>query len=577
MAVFFQSLVCRVRRIFPVALLAFTVAVALVVAGCAGGRQASQSAPQEPLTRLSSDLLFDILLAGMAAQRGVAGIELDALSRAAAKSRDPRLLAHAAYTALQAGDYQRALADGRRWQRQQPDKAAPHELLGHVLLLLKRPVEAEEAFDALLRQAPSGEREQRLRRVVAILSETGITRQAFKMYRRLVADYSHSAAAHYGTAYFAIRLNDEALAERSMKRALRRRPDWSEAALTWMEFLRSRSRVDDAIVFADAFVRRNRGDMQFAMNYARFLQVHNRQLAALEQYNRVVKREPDNVRAHYAAGAINLDIGRAAAAREHLQRVLVLDTERDDARYHLADLEYESGHFEEAERYALLVTDPSYYFDARFLLGAIIAGRSGADAGLSFLRAMRVGGDSRVRWYISQGRILNGEERYREARDLLTRALGEFPDDGDLLYARALAAAYLGQVELLERDLRKLISQEPNNPHAYNTFGYTLADITDRYNEALALIEKAVSLRGDNPYILDSMGWVQYRLGNMEAAIGFLQRALDISPDAEIAAHLGEVLWVSGRPRRARALWRRMLKLHPDHRVLRRTVERFGL
>ena len=127
---------------------------------------------------------------------------------------------------------------------------------------------------------------------------------------------------------------------------------------------------------------------------------------------------------------------------------------------------------------------------------------------------------------------------------------------------------------LHESDLRKLISMEPDNAHAYNALGYTLADQTDRYQEALELIEKALELKPNDPFIMDSMGWVQYRLGNHQLAIDYLERAFDIREDAEIAAHLGEVLWIVGDRQRAEAVWNRALEQAPANDVLLGTIRK---
>ena len=151
-----------------------------------------------------------------------------------------------------------------------------------------------------------------------------------------------------------------------------------------------------------------------------------------------------------------------------------------------------------------------------------------------------------------------------------------YPEDTDLLYARGLVAAQLNLIDIHEQDMRKLLVKDPQNAHALNALGYTLADATDRYEEAHSLIEQALSIRPEDPFILDSMGWVQYRLGNHSAAIDYLERALTKRDDAEIAAHLGEVLWVNGNQERAREVWQRALEQNPDNDVLLDTLKRFN-
>lgn len=176
--------------------------------------------------------------------------------------------------------------------------------------------------------------------------------------------------------------------------------------------------------------------------------------------------------------------------------------------------------------------------------------------------------------YLLEAELLSGRQAYGEAAEVLSRALGVFLDDADLLYARALAYAQAEQVEHAELDLRLLIARDPNHGHALNALGYTLADRTDRLDEAYQYIRRALELLPNEAAVIDSMGWVEYRRGRLPEALEYLQRAYALNPDPEIAAHLGEVLWAKGRYEEARAVWRSALERAPDHPVLRATMVR---
>jgi Flp pilus assembly protein TadD len=160
------------------------------------------------------------------------------------------------------------------------------------------------------------------------------------------------------------------------------------------------------------------------------------------------------------------------------------------------------------------------------------------------------------------------------AYSVLTKALDTHPDDPDLLYDLAMVAEKLGRIEVVEAKLNRLIELKPNNAHALNALGYTLVDRTPRLAEGLALIERALALAPDDPFILDSMGWAQFRMGKLDEAEKSLRRAMDERPDPEIAAHLGEVLWAKGERDRAREIWEAQLKSTPDNAVLLETVRR---
>ena len=156
------------------------------------------------------------------------------------------------------------------------------------------------------------------------------------------------------------------------------------------------------------------------------------------------------------------------------------------------------------------------------------------------------------------------------------RALEEYAGNADLLYARAMLAEKLDRLDILERDLRAILGTEPDHAEALNALGFTLADRTDRYDEALVLLERAIELKPDDYYVIDSMGWVLYRVGRLEEAIQYLRRAFALSEDPEVAAHLGEVLWVMGRKAAAREIWDTALQTTPDDANLLEVIKRFS-
>ena len=177
--------------------------------------------------------------------------------------------------------------------------------------------------------------------------------------------------------------------------------------------------------------------------------------------------------------------------------------------------------------------------------------------------------------YLLEAELLSRRDRHEEALDAFSRGLQIFEDDPELLYARALTHERLDRVDAAEADLRRLIEIDPENADALNALGYTLADRTERFQEALELIQRAIKLKPDTPAIIDSLGWVSYRLGRMDDALRHLRRAFELQRDAEVAAHLGEVLWVTGAKDEARAIWRQGREIDPDNRALEQVLERF--
>ncbi|MGB5733385.1 MAG: tetratricopeptide repeat protein, partial [Thiohalocapsa sp.] len=177
-------------------------------------------------------------------------------------------------------------------------------------------------------------------------------------------------------------------------------------------------------------------------------------------------------------------------------------------------------------------------------------------------------------FYLIEGELLRERDLEQQAIAVYSAALDQAPDNPDLLYARAMLAVGMDRVDLLEQDLRRILTADPDHVDALNALGYTLADRTDRFSEAQSLIERALQLRPDEPAILDSMGWVLYRMGNAKDAEPYLRQALEGVFDAEIAAHLGEVLWVLDKQDEARDVWERALAEDPKHEYLLRTMGR---
>lgn len=176
--------------------------------------------------------------------------------------------------------------------------------------------------------------------------------------------------------------------------------------------------------------------------------------------------------------------------------------------------------------------------------------------------------------YLVEGTILAERDRPQEAMEVYDEALEAFPSDHDLLYARGLHAFSLGRLDAMEDDFKAILAEDPEDAEALNALGYSLADRTERFAEALSYIERALALKPDDPAILDSMGWVQFRLGNPEQALDYLRKALAAMPDGEIAAHLGEVLWTLGRHDEARRTWKAALDQDPEHEYLLRVISR---
>ena len=182
--------------------------------------------------------------------------------------------------------------------------------------------------------------------------------------------------------------------------------------------------------------------------------------------------------------------------------------------------------------------------------------------------------DNSDRFYLIEAELLLQLQQLDNAEALLTEALEQNPDQANLLYARSMVNQKRGRLEPMERDLRRILTQDPDNVVALNTLGYSLADLNIRIDEAYALIQRAFALKPDDPAIMDSLGWVEFRRGNLDRALALLEQAYREYPDPEVAAHLGEVLWQLNRRSEAHKVWKEALEKDPDHPVIQRTMQR---
>lgn len=386
-----------------------------------------------------------------------------------------------------------------------------------------------------------------------------------------------SPSAYFALAHLAVRTDNLDTATEAASRALELKPDWEEAALFKAGILVSRKDSVKAQAFYEDYLASHPQATQLRLNYARYLVDLKQWEKAREQFMGVLKTSPDDADTMYALGLLSLQTNRIDEAERYFKSVLELRPDDQQMLLYLGQVGEDRKDYAQAERWYRQVVLGEHYFEAQTRLGVVIAKQGDLEGARKHLQGIQSQSEEqRVQLVLAEEQILREAKQYPEALEILNGALEGLPDNKDLLYARALIGEKLDRVDLTERDLRVILKQEPDNAQALNALGYTLADRTTRYEEALELIERALALKPDDPFILDSMGWIQYRLGNTSEAIKFLKRALSIRNDAEISAHLGEVLWVTGDRTQARSVWNKALEDTPDSEALHGVIKKFN-
>jgi len=535
-----------------------------------GVRLGVQSGPE-------SEIIYRILVAEVAGKRGNLSVALENYRLAAETSNDPRIAERATDIALFMGEDTIALETSRRWHTLAPDSLLARQSLALALLRNREVVEAVDHLDAM-REEMADEGDGGFGAINAILSQVpdpAVGAQVMSLLRDRYPASPH-ALFYYGMA--AMGNDNSQAALEALSAAVKIDPDWSQAHLARAELLVQMDKTGQALENLAEILAEQPEARLLRMGYARLLIATDHLQEARAQFEQLVTDDPQDGESLFALGVLAANAEQFDLAVEYLQKVLALDVRIMDAYYELGKVEELRGNFEKALDWYAQIISGERYLNAQVRVATMEARLGNFPAMAERFEQLRATNpDSAVALYIAESEVLREEQRYQMSFDLLDGALQTMPDDHDLLYSRALIAERLDRLDVLEQDLRQIIAADPDNGHALNALGYTLADRTDRYEEALDYIQQALVLLPEDPAVLDSMGWVKYRLENYEDALKYLRQAYEINPDPEIASHLSEVLWVSGEQDEARNIWQESIDQHPEDEHLIEVQERFGL
>ena len=556
---------------------ALVLVLALGSTGASAQAPAAPPAPPKeedrlPKQELTGQILYQFLLAEIAAQRGQFGLSASAYLDLAMSTRDPRIVRRAAEIAFHARQYDAALEAARLWQSLEPESQQARQMLSTLLLASGR---VEELAGSLARDlAAEGPRTgDALIRLVRAFARYPDKLAIQRLFERLTQPYLGLAEAHLVRAQTAVGAGDAERARSEIDQALELRPSWELATLFKAELL---PKGDAQLDFLKTWLAANPQAQDVRLAYARGLVSEKRYEASRIEFRRLLSANPDNPDMLYAVGILSLQVNDTAEAEQQLKRFVEIGRgDLDPARFYLGQLADQSGRPEDALRWYDQVAGGEHALPAKVRAAQVLLRQNKLDEARARLAAARANASGDIRLLVAEAQLLRDAGRHAEAFAFLANALEMQPDQPDILYETALAAEKLGHVDLVERHLRRLIALKPDSAQAYNALGYSFADRNLRLDEAAQLIDKALSLTPDDPFILDSKGWLLYRQGKLAEALEALQKAFARKPDPEIAAHIGEVLWVLGRPNEAVAVWREAAKAHPSNEALAATIKRF--
>lgn len=544
-----------------------------------------------PEVTLSADILYRILASEIGAQRGAFDISSRTMLGLARDTGDPRLARRSLEFSLAGGNMRGALDAARYWTR-----LAPHdpEASATELALAAAAGQTSGLGDALRERIDKAQdKAEAIGQAVGVLSRVNDRRMALRVLETALSGKARQVPESH------LALSDVAFSAGDYQRAL----DEAKAALAYPA-LREEGALrrlqygvelnpEEAVADTRAFVRTHPGARNVRLMLASYLSDHGDFDGALEEVRSMALLAPEDFELIYIQAQINYRAGRLDQADAFLQQFVGVQSQRQeavapgasdagealaDARLLRAAIAEDQGRLEDAIIELGRIDDPAMRFPARLRQASLRARQGNLDEALAMLQSIEpMDEDERMQQAMLAAQLLRSAGRYEDVVTLLRQVDEELQDSADIKYELAMALEPLDRIGEMEHLLREVIELDPSYAHAYNALGYTFAERNIRLDEARELIERAHELLPDNPYILDSMGWVRYRQGDLLDALTYLQRAYAQSQDVEISVHLGEVLWALGRRGEARSMWRAAAAKDPGNALLQETLQRLGV
>ena len=534
---------------------------------------APAAAPATPF-EYENDPYYRLLMAEFAGQRGHLDVAVKNYVELAQTLRDVGLAERATRIAVFARDDESALRAARTWVELDSKDMDARQILAAMYI---RHGNADAALEHLeyVVSHDAGQPGNRLRMVANLLGHEDDRQTALAVMEKLVAKHADDSDALLAYALLAIRAEQLDKARDAMNRIVKRTELSSNVAMAYLAILQKQGKLPQAIDWLDSVLAQNPKQFGLRLIYARLLADANRYEEARLQFRMLSTEAPDNSDIVFALGLLNLQANRVDEAAKNFTRLLKLDARLDEAHFYLGQIAEAQKDSNKALAEYRKVQGGNNYLSAQMRTALVMAVKGQTDEAIAFLDKLTVEDDEqRFNVARAKGEILTDKNRLEEAMKVYDAALANGEYHSDLLYTRAMLAERMGKIDVLEKDLRAILAKEPDNSQALNALGYTLADSTKRYDEALALITRAMEISPKDFYILDSMGWVLYRLGRLDESIKYLEKARELRNDPEVAAHLGEVLWVKGDREAATRTWDAALRDTPNDKKLLEVIKR---
>ncbi len=544
---------------------------------------ATEALTSEVQTQANGEFVFKYLAAEVAGQRGELGLSTKLFFDLAKSSRDVRLAERAAKVAMYSKNAQAALETAKLWLELDANSTEAQQAATQLYVINGDLNAAKPLLQKLLEKEDT--RANGFLYLNSLLSHQANKTNVLQLVQDLAAPYPQLAEAHFTIGQAAFQANNLQLALSETIRANQLRPNWEIAAIQQADILFSTS-PDQAISFYRSFLNDTPDANDARLNLARMLIKQSRFNEAKPELLKLSKLANSNPEILVVVGLLSLQSNEFSDAEKYFLQALNSNIKNKDPIYlYLGQIAEKNNNDAEAVNWYSKVQQPGekassqqadHYLDAKLSMANVMSRTQGADAAIQMLDDLENLSDAQLAQVITaQANLLAQAKRFQESYELLGKAVANMPNSNELIYDYAMAAERVQQFTVLETQLRKLIKIKPDFAQAYNALGYSFTERNIKLEEANKLIAKALELSPNDHYIMDSMGWVQYRLGNLDKAFECLNKAYNLQNDAEIAAHLGEVLWKQGKQDEASKIWADTLKVSPDNDLLLKTIKRF--
>ena len=560
--------------------------------GDAGADAATEQAAPVGNSALGAELLYEILLGELSVRAGEPGAGYSLILNAARKNNDSRLYQRAVELALQSRSGEAALQAARFWRQAQPASRAANRALLQILLALNRIDDTLEPLKAELAMAGAEDIGKVIAAIPRSFLQSSDKAKAAAVVEQAMSGYTGETqtAGPAWTAIGRMRLAGEdfpgALA--AAFRAQAAAPAAPEPAMLGLELMERKQAKAEALVLK--YLEGNNPSQDIQMAYARVLTELRRYPDAIGRLQILTRTDSGFAPGWLLLGTLQLQEQQRDAAQASLTAYLELaqarkpGTPEEDQSHNralaqaylsLAQIAEDRKDYPAAEAWIARIDNAQALVGAQSRRASLLARQGKLPEAIELIRKLPEKDESDMRVKaMAEVELLRDNKQFQAAYDVLVKAINREPDDAGLLYDQAMLAEKLARLDEMERLLRRVMQLKPDYHHAYNALGFSLAERNVRLTEAKQLIEKALAAAPEDPYIQDSLGWVEFRMGNRTGALRILEKAYSTRPDAEISAHLGEVLWTLGMRARAIAVWKEGHRLSPDNETLVETVKR---